>query len=193
MSYNITPELENYAHEVRQKYGVPESVTLAQAIYESSLGKSNLAKNNNNWFGIKSPSGWAKYDSVHDGFLAYGKLLSNERYTKYTKDAKTSAEYINGVIKGGYCDDDGYTTNIISIINSNNLEKYNTENGGAGAGNTTMDSTESSSGIIGNITDSVTGSVKEIGAKITSGIFVIIVFIMAVICLGFSFGGVIKK
>lgn len=193
MSYNITPELESYAHEVRQKYGVPESVTLAQAIYESSLGKSNLAKNNNNWFGIKSSGGWAKYSSVKESFLAYGKLLSNERYTKYTKDAKTSAEYINGVIKGGYCDDDGYTTNIISIINSNDLEKYNTANGNTGTNNGTVDSEKSDNGIIGNITDSITGSVKEIGAKITTGVFIIVVFIMAVICLGFSFGGVMKK
>lgn len=126
MSHKITPELENYAHEVKEKYGVPESITLAQAIYESSLGKSNLAQKNNNWFGIKSGSGWAKYDSTRDSFLAYGKLLSKDRYTKYTKDAKTDSEYINGVVKGGYCDDAGYTTNILSIISSNKLDKYNT-------------------------------------------------------------------
>lgn len=126
MSHKITPEIENYAHEVKEKYSVPESITLAQAIYESSLGKSNLAQKNNNWFGIKSSSGWAKYNSTRDSFLAYGKLLSKDRYTKYTKDAKTDSEYINGVIKGGYCDDDGYTTNILSIIHSNNLDQYNT-------------------------------------------------------------------
>ena len=80
MSHKITPEIENYAHEVKEKYGVPESITLAQAIYESSLGKSNLAQKNNNWFGIKSSGGWAKYDSARDSFLAYGKLLSKDRY-----------------------------------------------------------------------------------------------------------------
>lgn len=126
MSHKITPEIENYAHEVKEKYGVPESITLAQAIYESSLGKSNLAQNNNNWFGIKSGGGWAKYDSARDSFLAYGKLLSKDRYTQYTKNATTDSEYINGVVKGGYCDDAGYTTNILSIISSNKLDKYNT-------------------------------------------------------------------
>ena len=126
MSHKITPEIENYAHEVKEKYGVPESITLAQAIYESSLGKSNLAQKNNNWFGIKSSDGWAKYDSARDSFLAYGKLLSKDRYTKYTKNATTDSEYINGVVKGGYCDDSGYTTNILSIISSNKLDKYNT-------------------------------------------------------------------
>lgn len=188
MSYNITSELENYAHEVRQKYGVPESVTLAQAIYESSLGQSNLAKNNNNWFGIKSSTGWAKYSNTRESFLAYGKLLSKDRYTKYTKDAKTSAEYINGVIKGGYCDDAGYTTNILSIINSNNLEKYNTESGGNVI--YSDDTTDTNNG--NNSDNFVTSGVKEIGAKVTSGIFTIVVFILAIICLTFSFGGVTK-
>lgn len=126
MSHKITPDIENYAHEVKEKYGVPESITLAQAIYESSLGKSNLAQKNNNWFGIKSGGGWAKYDSARESFLAYGKLLSKDRYTQYTKNATTDSEYINGVVKGGYCDDVGYTTNILSIISSNKLDKYNT-------------------------------------------------------------------
>ena len=55
-----------------------------------------------------------------------GKLLSKDRYTKYTKDATTDSEYINGVVKGGYCDDEGYTSNILSIISSNKLDRYNT-------------------------------------------------------------------
>lgn len=141
MSHKITPEIENYAHEVKEKYGVPESITLAQAIYESSLGKSNLAQKNNNWFGIKSGGGWAKYDNARDSFLAYGKLLSKDRYTKYTKDATTDSEYINGVVKGGYCDDEGYTTNILSIISSNKLDKYNT---GEFIGNSDDDTTTTS-------------------------------------------------
>lgn len=141
MSHKITPEIENYAHEVKEKYGVPESITLAQAIYESSLGKSNLAQKNNNWFGIKSDSGWAKYDSARDSFIAYGKLLSKDRYTKYTKNAKTDSEYINGVVQGGYCDDEGYSTNILSIISSNKLDKYNT---GEFIGNSDDDNTTTS-------------------------------------------------
>ena len=149
MSHKITQEIENYAHEVKEKYGVPESITLAQAIYESSLGKSNLAQKNNNWFGIKSSGGWAKYNSARDSFLAYGKLLSKDRYTKYTKNATTDSEYINGVVKGGYCDDEGYTSNILSIISSNKLDKYNT---GEFIGNSDDDNTTTfdNSSLVGN-------------------------------------------
>lgn len=185
MSYTITPELENYAHEVRQKYGVPESVTLGQAIYESSLGKSNIARQANNWFGMKgtgtvgSYNGWQKFNSVHESFLAYGKLLSKDRYTKYTNNAKTSAEYLQGVVKGGYCPDDGYVSNVLSIINSNNLEKYNT---GTYTGNSDSD-TENDSNILTNITGNITDSVKEIGAKVTTGLFILVLFIMSLLCI----------
>lgn len=181
MSFNITPELENYAHEVKQRYGVPESVTLGQAIYESSLGKSNLAQKANNWFGMKgtgtagSYNGWQKFNSVEESFLAYGKLLSSSRYTKYTNNAKTSAEYLQGVVKGGYCPDDGYVSNVLSIIQSNNLEKYNT---GTYVGTTENDNTDTSTN-----TFSFGSGLSEIGAKLTTGVFIIILFIMSILCI----------
>ena len=71
---------------------------------------------NNNWFGIKSSDGWAKYDSARDSFLAYGKLLSKDRYTKHTKNAKTDSEYINGVVKGGYCEEYGEQYIIVANL-----------------------------------------------------------------------------
>lgn len=172
MSHKITPELENYAHEVKEKYGVPESITLAQAIYESSLGKSNLAQKNNNWFGIKSSGGWAKYDSARDSFLAYGKLLSKDRYTKYTKDAKTDSEYINGVVKGGYCDDAGYTTNILSIISSNKLDQYNT---GKFVGNSDDDNT-----ITSDNTSLVGGFLSGIMKYIIIAVLVVVMVLLMV-------------
>ena len=118
MAFTITPELENYAHGVKEKYGVPESVTLGQAIYESSLGQSNIAKQANNWFGMKgtgtagSYNGWQKFNNVSESFDAYGKLLSKERYTSQTKNATTTAEYLQGIVNGGYCSDAGNVSNI---------------------------------------------------------------------------------
>lgn len=193
MAYTITPELESYAHSVKEKYGVPESVTLGQAIYESSLGTSNMAKQANNWFGLKGTgtagsyqsrgSSWQKYNNVAESFDAYGKLLSNERYTKYTKNATTTSEYLQGIVKGGYCSDAGYVTEVLNIINSNNLEKYNTSQytGSDSSGSL------SSGGILSGLYDATVGNAldtaKSVGAKILTGVFIVILFIMSILCI----------
>ena len=41
-----------------KRSGVPASITLAQAIHESNVGKSRLAREGNNHFGIKCHSEW---------------------------------------------------------------------------------------------------------------------------------------
>ena len=178
MSVKIDSEIINYAHMVKEKYNVPESVTLGQAIYESNLGKSNVAKNSNNWFGVKgsgnagSYNSYAKYETVYDSFDAYGKLLSKERYTSKTKNATSVAEYLQGVVAGGYCPDAGYVTDVLNIINSNNLEQYNTSEY-KGTSSITA-STE------------VTG-IKGILANIVSWVFLLVFIVLAILFLYYAF------
>ena len=40
------------------KYGIPASITLQQMALESGHGKSDLAANYNNYFGVKAGSSW---------------------------------------------------------------------------------------------------------------------------------------
>ena len=42
------------AIEEQKRYGIPASVTLAQMAVESGYGESSLARQDNNYFGIKS-------------------------------------------------------------------------------------------------------------------------------------------
>ena len=179
MSIKIDSEIINYAHMVKEKYGVPESVTLGQAIYESGLGKSNIANKANNWFGMKGSGNagqyngtWAKYNSVYDSFDAYGKLLSKERYTKYTKNATTTAQYLQGVVDGGYCPDTGYVTDVLNIINSNNLEKYNTSEY---KGTSDIPGSESNG-------DTLTG-MKSILSNIVSWVLILVILVLAILFL----------
>lgn len=179
MSIKIDNEIVNYAHMVKEKYGVPESVTLGQAIYESGLGKSNIANKANNWFGMKGSGTagqyngtWAKYNSVYDSFDAYGKLLSKERYTKHTKNASTTSQYLQGIVDGGYCPDDGYVTDVLNIINDNNLEKYNTSQYKG-----TSDISDSESNV-----DTITG-MKGILSNIVSWVLMLVILVLAILFL----------
>src|SRR5262245_3590121 len=59
-----------------RKFGIPASITLAQAIIESGAGKARLARHANNHFGVKAGNTWngerlgkyRKYESVEDAY-----------------------------------------------------------------------------------------------------------------------------
>ena len=51
-------QYKEFAIQQMKRYGIPASVTLAQGILESSNGKSQLAQNENNHFGIKATKAW---------------------------------------------------------------------------------------------------------------------------------------
>ena len=48
------------AIEEQKRYGIPASVTLAQMAVESGYGESSLARQDNNYFGIKASDKWIK-------------------------------------------------------------------------------------------------------------------------------------
>ena len=52
------------AIEEQKRYGIPASVTLAQMAVESGYGESNLARQDNNYFGIKASDKWIKARGV---------------------------------------------------------------------------------------------------------------------------------
>lgn len=51
-------QYKEFAIQQMKRYGIPASVTLAQGILESSNGRSQLAQNENNHFGIKATKAW---------------------------------------------------------------------------------------------------------------------------------------
>lgn len=139
-----------------KKRGNPlfSSVVIAQAICESGWGQSTIMMKANAIFGIKATSSWkgkvynANTQECYDGstytnitacFRAYNSLPESisdyfdlitklERYRKATV-AETPLECITAIKNGGYATSPTYINTIMSIINSNNLTKYdNVEN-----------------------------------------------------------------
>ena len=142
--------------EENNKRGNPlfSSVVIAQAICESGWGQSQIMMKANAIFGIKATSNWkgkvynANTQECYDGstytnitacFRAYNNLAESisdyfdlitklERYRKACTST-TPLECITAIKNGGYATSPTYINTIMSIINSNNLTKYdNVEN-----------------------------------------------------------------
>ena len=71
MSWNQTyqqyiDQYKDIAIEQMLRYHIPASITLAQGLFESGAGKSELARKSNNHFGIKCNGGWEGRRTYHD-------------------------------------------------------------------------------------------------------------------------------
>ena len=134
-----------------QRRGNPlfSSVVIAQAICESGWGQSQIMMKANAIFGIKAFSDWkgkvynAKTQECYDGsnytdiqacFRAYNSLeesisdyfdliTKTERYRKACV-SNSPLECITAIKNGGYATSPTYINTIMSIINSNDLTKY---------------------------------------------------------------------
>ena len=136
--------IERYkAIAIRQmvEYGIPASITLAQACLESGDGNSTLAIEGNNHFGIKC-HGWQgakihhdddqlqecfrKYDKVEDSYRDHSEFLRyRDRYAfLFELDPKDYRGWAYGLKKAGYATAPEYAQRLIAIIEANNLSQY---------------------------------------------------------------------
>lgn len=138
------------AQDSQRETKVPASVTIAQAILESSWGQSGLAKKGFNFFGIKAKNGpgpagvinmqtWevfgGKNTQILDGFKAYNNiwesiadhghfLRDNPRYGKAFETPSDPKEFARRIHAAGYATDPGYTTKLVKLMDKYNLYQY---------------------------------------------------------------------
>lgn len=131
-----------YAVEEMHRSGVPASITLAQGMLESNYGRSELAINANNHFGIQCHSSWngdkykkmdagqmrdfRKYETVLGSYHDHSQFLSgNKRYKAlFELDPSDYKGWANGLQKAGYAEDPSYAAKLISVIERYGLDKY---------------------------------------------------------------------
>lgn len=119
------------------KFGIPASIKMAQALIESNAGNSRLAKGNNNHFGIKCFSRnckkghctnatddhhkdfFRKFGSAWESWRAHSNLLMNKRYQKLQGYGKDYKKWAYGLKEAGYATDKRYAQKLI-----NTIEKY---------------------------------------------------------------------
>ena len=114
--------------------GIPASITLAQGILESDSGRSDLAVNANNHFGIKCHNDWnglsyrhddetsqecfRAYSSPEESFVAHSDFLKERnRYAALFKlDSKDYKGWASGLSYCGYATDPMYPEKLVRII-----------------------------------------------------------------------------
>jgi flagellum-specific peptidoglycan hydrolase FlgJ len=134
--------------------GIPASITLAQALHESNVGKSDLATRANNHFGIKCKSYWKgstyfhedddlddagrliescfrSYETVHDSYIDHSNFLKyTENYQNlFSVDIKDYKGWAYGLKSSGYATDIRYSEKLIKYIEKYQLHHFdNAEN-----------------------------------------------------------------
>jgi len=130
----------------QQRFGVPASVTIAQAIDESGWGTSQLAANDYNLFGIKGsgPAGsvtlptqefengqWVTiyaqfrvYHNVSESISDHAELLATSGYYTRAMADRTVPDAFANDLTGVYATDPEYGANLIAIMKLYNLYRF---------------------------------------------------------------------
>lgn len=131
---------KNIAIREMQRYGIPASITMAQAILESGAGQSDLARKGNNHFGIKC-HGWEgrtihhdddlrgecfrAYDDPMESFEDHSLFLANRAHYKslFQLERTDYKGWAHGLKKAGYATSPTYARRLIEIIELYELHK----------------------------------------------------------------------
>ena len=124
----------------KEKYGIPASVKMAQAIVESNAGQSSLSTKNNNHFGIKCFSKtckkghcsnfgddshkdfFRKYDSSWESWRAHSQMIVSGRYKSLLKYGDDYRQWAHGLKKLGYATAKHYEQTLVEMIEKYHLD-----------------------------------------------------------------------
>ena len=134
---------KDWAIEQMHQYHIPASITLAQGLLESNAGRSRLATEANNHFGIKVGGSWTgpyivqaddrpndrfrKYKSARESFIDHSKFLQGKRYQGLYKLGRTDYKgWARGLKAAGYATNPAYAEALIRVIEMYSLNQFDT-------------------------------------------------------------------
>ena len=135
-------QYSNWAMQEQMRVGIPASVTLAQGIYETGAGSSELATIANNHFGIKCKKAWTgetfahtddapnecfrKYASAYQSYMDHSNYLSTEKRYQilFTYGVEDYKAWCRGLKQCGYATNPKYAQLIINLIEKYNLDRF---------------------------------------------------------------------
>lgn len=138
------------AVESADRTGVPASVTIAQAILESYWGSSRLAREANNYFGIKAQTrggsagsiwfdvweviggrnvvqsqAFRAYNTIAESFVDHGLFfVENPRYAGAIAARDDPRSFARAINRAGYATDPSYSSKLIGLMDRYDLYRY---------------------------------------------------------------------
>jgi len=154
----VSPTMSNLAQSYIDRYGdmairemkrtgIPASITLAQGMLESDFGRSSLARDANNHFGIKCHNNWTgakvyhddetrnecfrRYKSAEESFRDHSDYLTTTpRYKPLFSLSSTDYRgWAHGLKKAGYATNPQYASLLITNIERYGLHNFDASNG----------------------------------------------------------------
>lgn len=145
-------QIATYVKKYAYLYGIEvHSPIIAQAILESGWGKSSLASEYHNYFGLKCGGAWKGksvnmatqeeytagvmtdirdnfrvFDSMEDGVKGYFDFINYSRYANL-KGVKDPEEYCRRIKADGYATSSRYVDSLLRVIRDNNLTRFDTD------------------------------------------------------------------
>jgi flagellum-specific peptidoglycan hydrolase FlgJ len=130
--------------------GIPASVTIAQAILETYWGSSRLAREANNYFGIKAQTRngsagavwfdvweviggrnvvrsepFRAYNTIAESFVDHGRFfLENGRYSAAMAAREDPKQFAREINRAGYATDPAYAGKLIGLMDRYNLYRF---------------------------------------------------------------------
>ena len=134
----------------QDRTGVPASVTIAQAILESYWGSSRLAREANNYFGIKAQTRqgsagavwfdvweviggrnvmrsepFRAYNTIAESFVDHGRFfVENGRYSSAMASREDPKQFAREINRAGYATDPAYASKLIALMDRYNLYRF---------------------------------------------------------------------
>lgn len=118
-----------------QKYNIPASIKMGQALLASHAGQNALAKNYNNHFGTVCSGGdnckdfdighqtvqVSNYRSAWQSWRAHSEILSSGSYNELKKYGKNYKNWAKGLEQMGYGNNNNYSQQLIQVIENYQL------------------------------------------------------------------------
>lgn len=140
-----------YAKQIKEKYGILPSISIAQAILESDWGRSELSVKYNNFYGIKGSNpdqttvmntkefvngewieikapfkvydSWQESMDEHARLLVFGTTWNTNQYATVLA-ATNYKDAAVALQNSGYATDPDYSVKLMDLIEQYNLNQY---------------------------------------------------------------------